>query len=122
MAKFVRFEEIVAWQKARALTSLVYKAVRVGEFARDYGMRDQFTRASLSIMNNVAEGFGRKNHKEFARFLEIAKGSAFEVQSISYAALDNNYINESQRAQIHALADETAALISGLANYLRKNV
>lgn len=122
MAKFVRFEEIVAWQKARLLTSLAYKTVRLGEFARDFGMRDQITRASLSIMNNIAEGFGRKNHKEFARFLEIAKGSACEVQSISYAALDNNYIDESQRAQIYALADETAALISGLANYLRKNV
>ena len=120
MASFKRFEDIHAWQKARELTSLVYKTSREGDFSRDFGLKDQIRRASVSVMNNVAEGFGRLGDNEFARFLEIAKGSAYEVQSTTYVALDAGYIDEQLRVQIYQMADTTAALLSGLTNYLRK--
>lgn len=120
MATFKRFEEIVAWQRARELTALAYKLTRSGSFAKDYALRDQLRRASVSVMSNIAEGFGRHGSKQFAHFLDIAKGSACEVQSISYVALDAGYVDEPDRARLHALADETSALISGLAKYLKR--
>lgn len=119
MATFKRFEDINAWQKARELTSLVYKITREREFSRDFGLKDQIRRASVSIMNNIAEGFGRHGNVEFARFLEIAKASAYEVQSCAYVALDAGYLDENARATIYASADAAASLISGLVNYLR---
>jgi four helix bundle protein len=119
MASFKRFEEINGWQKARELTSLVYSITREGDFARDFGLKDQMRRASVSIMNNIAEGFGRHSDAEFARFLEIAKASAYEVQSCSYVALDAGYIDERRRTEVHTLADTAAALISGLTKFLR---
>ncbi len=76
---FNRFEEIIVWQKARELTGLIY--VNLRDF-RDYAFRDQLQRASVSIMNNIAEGFERKGNKEFKRFLFIAKGSSAEVRSM----------------------------------------
>src|SRR5688572_12776922 len=83
MATIQRFEDIRAWQAARKLTAAAYKCSREGAFARDFGLRDQFTRASVSVMNNIAEGFGRRSSREFARFLQIAKGSAVELQSMT---------------------------------------
>lgn len=120
MAAFKRFEEITAWQKARELTALIYRVTRDGDFSRDFGLKDQIRRASVSIMNNIAEGFGRHGDKEFARYLEMAKASAYEVQSCSYVAVDAGYVDEAKRAEIHSMADATAALVSGLTNYLRK--
>jgi four helix bundle protein len=120
LATFKRFEDINAWQKARELTSMIYRLTREGEFARDFGLKDQIRRASVSIMNNIAEGFGRHGNVEFARFLEIAKGSAYEVQSCAYVALDAGSIDEKARETIYGSADSAASLISGLVNYLRK--
>lgn len=87
MAAIRRFEEALAWHKARELVRAVYAASGSGPFAKDFAMRDQIRRAALSIMSNIAEGFAEGNRKEFARFLDIARGSAAEAQSLSYAAL-----------------------------------
>jgi len=81
MARFDRFEEIEAWQKARALVRKIYQVTNQGSFARDFGLRDQIRRAGVSIVSNVAEGFERNNPIEFGRFLTIAKGSAGEVRA-----------------------------------------
>ena len=91
MATFKTFEEISAWQKARELTKEVYKVTTHGAFGRDYGLRDQIRRASVSIMSNVAEGFERSGTGEFGHFLSTAKGSAGEVRSQLYVALDQEY-------------------------------
>ena len=72
-------------------------------------------------MNNIAEGFGRHNDKEFARFLEIAKGSACEVQSMTYVALDQKYVDEPTQIKLYQCADAAISLISGFAKYLRKS-
>src|SRR5688572_31973655 len=87
MAGFRKFEDILAWQKARHSTRLVYQATAKGVFARDFDLRGQIRRASISIMANIAEGFGRRSDKEFANFINIAHGSATEVQSHLYLAL-----------------------------------
>lgn len=76
-----RFEDIEAWKKARELTRLIYQVTQIGEFRRDFGLRDQLRRASVSIMSNIAEGFERGGDKEFTQFLALAKASAGEVRS-----------------------------------------
>ena len=71
-----RFDDLVAWQKARALTSKIYAATRIGQFAKDFGLIDQIRRAAVSIGSNIAEGSEKGNNKEFVTFLGVAKGSA----------------------------------------------
>ena len=81
MPTFTRFEDIQAWQNARELTSQVYRLTKIGEFARDFGLRDQIRRATVSIMANVAEGFARRSDKDFANFLNIARSSVPKCSS-----------------------------------------
>ena len=87
MAKFNKFEEIQAWQKARDATLLIYRITLAADFAKDYGLKDQIRRASVSIMANIAEGHGRRTNVEFANFLNIARSSTAEVQSHLHIAL-----------------------------------
>src|ERR1044071_8834864 len=88
MSTFQSFEDIEAWQKARELTRRVYEVSEVGAFARDFGLRDQIRRASVSALSNIAEGFERSGTGEFIQFLSAAKGSAGEVRAQLYVALD----------------------------------
>ncbi len=90
----------------------------MGDFARDYGFRDQICRASVSITSNIAEGFERKSNKAFQSFLAIAKGSAGEVRSQLYAALDIGYIDDDKFHQLSAQATEIGKMLSGLIGYL----
>ena len=121
MSAFQRFEDIEAWQKARELTKAIYSLSNDGQFARDFGLRDQIRRASVSIMSNIAEGFGRGGNKEFIQFLSTAKGSAAEVQAQIYVGLDANHINEEQFKSLYALAQSTGNMIGGLIRYLAKS-
>jgi four helix bundle protein len=91
-----RFEDIQAWQEARKLVKMIYKLTTSGLFAKDFGLRDQIQRASVSSMTNIAEGFDCESKLEFARFLGIARRSAVEVQSLLYTAFDIEYIGETQ--------------------------
>ncbi len=119
--KITTFEELQAWQKARALTVQVYHLTRKHSFAQDFGLRDQIQRAAGSIMHNIAEGFEAGSDKEFIRFLRIARRSAAEVQSQLYLACDLQYITEEERQHVHALALETKRLINGLIGYLNRH-
>ena len=118
MARIDRFEDIEAWTKARELTREVYRVTNEGSFARDFGLRDQIRRASVSIMSNIAEGFGRGGNKEFIQFLYVAKGSVTEVQSQFYVALDAGYLSEEQFKRLYDLAHSTSRLIGGFLRYL----
>jgi four helix bundle protein len=109
-----------AWQKARELTSQVYAASNDPSFSKDFGLRDQI-RASVSIMANIAEGFGRSGSGEFLQFLAVAKGSACEVQSHIYVASDQGFISKQEFERLHVLAEETSNLIGGLIRYLRQS-
>ncbi len=119
MATFKKFEDIEAWKKARELTRKIYGASKQGDFARDFGLRDQIRRAAVSIMSNLAEGYDRNGTREFSQFLAIAKGSAAEVQSQLYVAFDQTYIDRRQLDELKGLASETARMIGGLISYLR---
>ena len=110
MTAIKRFEDIQAWQEARKLVKMVYLLTDEGKFAKDFGLRDQIRRASVSIMANIAEGFDCDSHVEFARFLGIARRSAVEVQSLLYSALDVGYITEDDFKTHYAQADKVKAL------------
>ena len=120
MATFKKFEEIQAWQKAREVTKKVYVMSNKGEFARDFSLRDQMKRASVSIMANIAEGHGRRTRTEFANFLNISRGSAVELQSHLYLALDLEYISTIEFDEIYRMLDEVSKMTVSLAKYLRK--
>ncbi len=96
MATIERFEDIEAWQNARKLVITIYQASIDGAFSKDFAFRDQIRRAAVSIMSNIAEGFGRSGNREFIQFLSVAKGSVSEVQSQLYIALDVGYIDRKQ--------------------------
>lgn len=116
-----RFEDSVAWQKARALTSKIYAVTRIGQFAKDFGLTDQIRRAAVSIGSNIAEGFERGNNKEFVTFLGIAKGSAGEVRSQLYTAYDAGYLSDAEITELVGLSKDVSKLINGLILSLRKS-
>jgi four helix bundle protein len=109
-----RFEELVAWQKGRALTKAVYEATREERFARDFGLAGQIQRAAVSIMSNIAEGFERDSRAEFYRFLTIAKASCAEVRSQLYLALDVGYISQADFNTLKSQTEEVSRIIGGL--------
>ena len=109
-----RFEDFVAWQKARRLTADIYRVTGNGKFSTDFGLREQIRRAAVSIMSNGAEGFERGAPSEFHRFLTIAKGSCAEVRSQLYVALDAGYLAPEAFEQLHAQATEVGKILGGL--------
>lgn len=115
--KIERFEDILAWQKARLLN---VEAYRVFKNCRDYSFCDQLKRATVSIMNNIAEGFERKSNKEFSQFLFIAKGSAGEVRSMLILAQDLGYVTEKEFAILFELAEEISKMLSSFISSLRR--
>jgi four helix bundle protein len=116
-----RFEDLTSWQKARELNRLVYQVSKNGTFAKDYGLRDQIRRASISVMSNIAEGFERGGDKEFIQFLSNAKGSCGEVRCQLYAALDENYLSETDFKQLYEQSLEVSRMIAGFMTYLRRS-
>lgn len=121
MSTFKRFEDIEAWQKARQLTKVVYELSGRGEFAKDFGLRDQIRDASVSSMANIAEGFERDGTRELIQFLAIAKGSAAEVLSHAYVALDQGFIHQSDLDCLNNKTSEVKRMIAALMMYLRKS-
>ena len=120
MSPIKRFEDILAWKKARQLVAEIYRTCASGEFYKDFDLKDQIRRAAVSSMTNVAEGFGRKTNKDFAHFLDLARGSTIEVQSLLYVARDLKYVDSPEFQKLYGLANETLALIAGLTSYLRR--
>ncbi len=109
-----RFEDFVAWQKARALTRDVYRVTRAGAFASDFGLKDQTRRAAISIMSNIAEGFERGKSTEFHQFLSMAKGSCAELRSHLYVALDAGYLEQAAFDGLMADAEQVGRMVGGL--------
>jgi four helix bundle protein len=121
MATFQTFEQIEVWQKARALTTKIYKITSQGSFSRDFGLRNQIREASVSMMSNTAEGFERNGTGEFSQFLSVAKGSAGEVRSELYVALDQRYISDNVFSELSTDALEIGCMIGALMSYLRSS-
>lgn len=115
--KIERFEDIIAWQKAKDLVVFCYDS---SEKWRDFSFRDQFRRAAVSVMNNIAEGFERRGDREFRHFLFISKGSCGEVRSMSYLAIEFKYIDADQFGYISDKSTEISKILSGLIKSLDK--
>jgi len=118
MGKITRFEEILAWQKAQDLAVEIYELFGSN---RDFGFRDQICRATVSISNNIAEGFERDTTKEFIRFLYIARASSAEVRSMLYLAVRLDYIDKSNFQKLKGNAEEISRMLSGFINSINKN-
>ena len=119
MAKAERFEDLSVWQTSRKVVSIIYHVTAVGVFSRDFSLRDQIRRAAVSVPSNIAEGFSRHSNKEFIQYLFIAKGSAAEVQSQLYVALDLAYISQEQFDEIYKQLETVAKQISRFITYLK---
>jgi len=121
MARFRRFEDIDAWQRARRLANEVYEASDQGSLAREFGLRDQMRRAAVSALSNIAEGFERDSPAEFIRFLTIAKGSVGELRAQPYVAVDRGYVTQALFDRLQDEATQVARMLAGLIAYLRRD-
>jgi four helix bundle protein len=115
-----RFEDIVAWQMGRELASTIYALTKVPVVAKDFAFVDQIRRAAVSIMNNIAEGYERGTNKDFAKFLFIARGSAGEVRSMLYVALDQGLIDQQTFDAYSGQCRQCSAAIWGLIKALSR--
>ena len=120
MALIEKFEDIRGWQEARLLTRQIYGLTRTGLLSKNFGLRDQLQRASVSVMANIAEGFDCDSHREFARFLGIARRSAVEVQSLLYICLDVGYITQEQFDTSYQQALKTKRMVHALKQSVEK--
>lgn len=114
MDKVEKFEDLIAWQKARILARDIYQATRQNQFSRDFGLSNQIQRAAVSVMSNIAEGFERGNRAEFHQFLVIAKASCAELRSQLYDALDAGYLTQTEFDQFMTQAREVGRIVGGL--------
>ena len=119
MSTIQKFEDLKVWQKAREVNLEIYKLSNKGSFSKDFGLRDQIRRASVSILSNVAEGFERNGNKEFNQFLSIAKASAAEVRAQLYVAKDLEYISNDEFTEVVNGLIEVSKMLSGLMSYLK---
>jgi four helix bundle protein len=119
MATIGRFEDLQMWQKARVLCKEIYIVVSKKSF-NNFSLKDQILASSGSVMDNIAEGFGRENNKEFIVFLGYSKGSLSETESQIYRLLDTQAINQKLFDDLYALADEIQKMISTFIVYLGK--
>src|SRR4030042_93999 len=118
--KITKFEDVEAWQFGRELSQHIYRAVKGANFSKDYGLRDQICRASVSVMSNIAEGFNAGSNAEFIRFLAYAQRSCSEIQSQLYIALDQAYIPQELFEDIYDLSCKTSSKIGAFIKYLKQ--
>ena len=121
MTAITRFEDIQAWLTARQLTNMIYELSNQIGFNRDFGLRDQIRRASVSVMSNIAEGFESRTDIQFINFLGMARASAGEVRAQLYIASDQKYITEEQFKEAYALAEKCSRQIAKFISYLETN-
>jgi four helix bundle protein len=114
MAKIERFEDLIAWQKARDMRRAIKSATASFRFRTDLDLRSQIRRAALSVMSNIAEGFERGSRAEFAHFLATSKASCGEVRSLLYAAYDDDLLDQPTFDRLYAQTDEVSRVVGGL--------
>ena len=113
-SKIQRFEDLIVWQKTMSLAEEIYKATRQGEFAKDWGLKNQIQRAAVSIPSNIAEGYGRYRAADFKRFLTMANASAYEVRSQSQLAARLGYLGALEAEMIIKRCEEVSRMLIGL--------
>ena len=120
--KIEKFEDIESWKLARELTKDIYGITKLNNFSKDFGLKDQIQRASVSIMANLSEGFDSNSDKSFINFLNYSYRSASEVQSLLYIALDQEYISQNEFELLYTKCKDIKNLIGGLIQYLSKSM
>ncbi len=121
MGSIKSFEEFEVWKTAREITRRIYNLTKQKAFSGDFALRDQIRRASTSIMSNIAEGYEGQTESIFVRHLGIAKGSAGEVRSQLYVAMDQSYITEAEFKALNELAKKESRQLANLIQYLRQS-
>jgi len=119
--KINRFEDIEVWKLSRIFVKEIYSVTNNNPFSKDFGLKDQLRRASISIMSNISEGFERKGKKEFVHFLYLSKGSAAEIRSQLYATYDLGYINQDTFKKLFDDIELISKSLSGFIKYLSSN-
>ena len=122
MAAIMKFEEIESWKRGRELCKELYRITSQGQFAKDFGLKDQIRRAAVSIISNIAEGFERDSgDKEFRHYLGMSKGSAGEVRSQLYIALDAGYLTQPEFDDLNRLVVDVSVLLRRFMVYLESS-
>jgi four helix bundle protein len=121
MAVAKRFEDLDVWIAAKDASVMIYKITENENLRRDFGLKDQIRRASISIISNIAEGFERNGNKEFIQFLSIAKGSAGEVRAQLYIIKELEFINEEEFTLLNEKVMQVSKMLSGFINYLKQS-
>ena len=120
MSHLKRYEDLIMWQKSRLLCGKIHQYISKDDFSKDYKLIHQINGSSGSIMDNIAEGFGRGSTNEFIQFLGYSKGSCNETKSQLYRALDRNYISQLEFNECYSLAESISAACQGMINYLNQ--
>jgi len=115
-----KFEDLNAWQEARILNNMIYKLTQRLSKA-DFDLARQMRRSSISIMANIAEGFGRYSFKDKGQFFTISRGSIAELKSHCYVVLDLRYFSKDEFAQVYKQFETVGKLISGLIKATKTN-
>lgn len=121
MPTIARFEDIEAWKTARQLTRMIYALTEQGQFAKDFGLKNQIQRASVSVMSNIAEGFESRTQAQFLEYLGQSKASAGEVRCQLYIGLDLDYLTQEQFQQVFDLADKSSRQVARFMGYIETN-
>jgi four helix bundle protein len=108
------YDDLLAWQKARAMVRRIYESTRTFPSEEQYGLTQQLRRAVVSVPSNIAEGYGRGSRKDYVRFLRTARGSLYEVQTQLLLAQDLGYLNQKQIDGLMKDAAQCAQLLHGL--------
>lgn len=119
--KIERFEDLEIWRLSLKVVESIYKLVSKESFKRDFGIKDQITRAAVSVNSNIAEGFEKNNNNEFVRFLKISKGSIGELKSQLLVCKKINYIDETEYKNIESNIESLRNQLARFINYLEKN-
>ncbi len=119
MSAVKKFEHLQCWKKARESCNQISELYESTSLKQDFALKDQILRSNGSVMDNIAEGFGRGGNKEFIQFLFYAKGSYLEVMSQLYRVLNRKYISENEFQNVYAMCNEVSKMLTSLIYYLR---
>ena len=121
MSTYQRFTEMEIWKESKSLVKKVYTTTTIGPFSRDWALKDQIRRASISIPCNIAEGFERGGNKEFIQYLSYAKGSAGEVFTQLHIAFDLGYLHKEDFIRLEQQVTRISYMVGGFMKYLKRS-
>lgn len=122
MSTIKKFEDLQCWQESRVLANFILDICEVEPVSKQFRLRDQLSSAAISVMNNIAEGFGRFSNREFIRFLNFSSSSCLEVRSMGYLLFDRKIIDAPKFEELIHLTNNTNAKILGFVKYLNNHI